>query len=129
MVDIEIEIEIPTDLENINNMTMTRIMEMMMALTEDKQRPEWTLETGERRGQFRERGKLNDSRARDGDDLGEEKIKTKIGLMLPNQTTAKGSFKSKIPKGLAATVGKGWISRTLKMQLVEVFLSSTKCTN
>ena len=50
----------------------------MMALTEDKQRPEWTLETGERRGQFRERGKLNDSRARDGDDLGEEK--TKIGL-------------------------------------------------
>ena len=80
MVDIEIEIEIPTDLENINNMTMTRIMEMMMALTEDKQRPEWTLETGERRGQFRERGKLNDSRARDGDDLGEEKTKTKIGL-------------------------------------------------
>ena len=47
---------------------------MMMALTEDKQRPEWTLETGERRGQFRERGKLNDSRARDGDE------KTKIGL-------------------------------------------------
>ena len=109
-MDIEIEIEIPTDLENINNMTMTRIMEMMMALTEDKQRPEWTLETGERRGQFRERGKLNDSRARDGDDLGEVKTKTKIGLaMLPNQTTAKGSFKSKIPKGLAATVGKGWV--------------------